>query len=219
MATKWTDEKHRLYLDSIEASFVKQLYNSEYSSNDLLGSSSRTQIHRTSSCSESSNLKNQSFGQFKVLRRGCWGKLKSERADTRYENESQKLPAGPWIQHFKSNSAAREPHATSEDQMVEKNQVNQSNNSIYWRHGRKATTSKQPPPFFSQKVNKVSVGSITEVSDQNFAYMEDERAEELKKSCGAKRARNAASSVRDQVVPFVGPIPERTAGLKENNEE
>lgn len=33
MATEWTDEKHSLYLKSMEASFVSQLYNSS----DFLG--------------------------------------------------------------------------------------------------------------------------------------------------------------------------------------
>ncbi|XP_026455862.1 uncharacterized protein LOC113356845 isoform X2 [Papaver somniferum] len=35
--TEWTDEKHRLYLSSMEASFVKQLYNLGSRSTDLLG--------------------------------------------------------------------------------------------------------------------------------------------------------------------------------------
>jgi hypothetical protein len=33
MSSEWTDEKHKLYLKSMEASFVNQLYNSI----DLLG--------------------------------------------------------------------------------------------------------------------------------------------------------------------------------------
>lgn len=66
MATKWTDEKHRLYLDSMEASFVKQLYNNEYGPINTLGSLSRAQVQTNSSASESSDVKSQPFGQV------CW---------------------------------------------------------------------------------------------------------------------------------------------------
>lgn len=58
-STGWTDEKHNLYLSSIEESFVNQLYSSKYNSKVLLGLSSRysrTQKHGNSSVSNASSL-------------------------------------------------------------------------------------------------------------------------------------------------------------------
>lgn len=37
LPAKWTDEKHNPYLNSMESSFVNQLYNNENASSDLLG--------------------------------------------------------------------------------------------------------------------------------------------------------------------------------------
>lgn len=49
MSAGWTDEKHTLYLNSMEASFVDQLYNNEYHSMDLLGRSPRPQKYSSPS--------------------------------------------------------------------------------------------------------------------------------------------------------------------------
>ncbi|CAA6658873.1 unnamed protein product [Spirodela intermedia] len=103
MPMEWTDEKHNSYLNSIEASFVNQLYNHEFNSNHLLGWSSRTQKNphlsgpHTGSCYS---------GQFKVLRGGCWSEVKFERSRilTAAKNETRVLSRNPWIQHFRSNS-------------------------------------------------------------------------------------------------------------------
>ncbi|KAF3971508.1 hypothetical protein ACB098_01G028000 [Castanea mollissima] len=58
-SSDWTDEKHSLYLKSMEASFVNELYDNR-------------QKHL--------NTRNPS-GQFKVLRGGCWQKVNFNRAD------------------------------------------------------------------------------------------------------------------------------------------
>ncbi|KAK1555926.1 hypothetical protein Q3G72_033476 [Acer saccharum] len=98
VSTEWTDEKHRMYLKSMEASFVDQLYNSldslgwrspKKKSSDITSS---RQIHRTPS------------GQFKVLRSGCWQKINFERPDSQLKKTH---PSGflssPWIRHNKSS--------------------------------------------------------------------------------------------------------------------
>ncbi|MFS7999143.1 hypothetical protein Hanom_Chr12g01162531 [Helianthus anomalus] len=83
-SSKWTNEKHNLYLKSIEASFVDQLYDSL----DML--SRQTQItNRSDACISS--------GQCKVLRRGCWSKKSFNREKFQ----------GYWIQHFKKGSCKR----------------------------------------------------------------------------------------------------------------
>ncbi|KAG6496467.1 hypothetical protein ZIOFF_044334 [Zingiber officinale] len=44
----WTDEKHTLFLNSIESSFVNELHNGEYNSKAFYGGISRTNTHRGS---------------------------------------------------------------------------------------------------------------------------------------------------------------------------
>ncbi|KAH7846104.1 hypothetical protein Vadar_009997 [Vaccinium darrowii] len=64
MSTEWTDKKHSMYLKSMEASFVNDLYNSA----DTLGWRSQRQLgeKHSNTCISS--------GQYKVLRGGCWEK-------------------------------------------------------------------------------------------------------------------------------------------------
>ncbi|KAF8410062.1 hypothetical protein HHK36_002584 [Tetracentron sinense] len=90
IATEWTDEKHSLYLNSMEASFVDQLYHS-------------MDLHGRSSQKENRPDPNSS-GQFKVLRGGCWQKINFERAQCQFDiaGESRVLLENPWIQHFRS---------------------------------------------------------------------------------------------------------------------
>jgi hypothetical protein len=87
MATEWTDEKHSLYLKSMEASFVSQLY-------------SRSQEDF------SSNPKSNPSGQFKVLRGGCWQTVSHRRTDlpVKKSDGSQNILANPWIRHFRAGS-------------------------------------------------------------------------------------------------------------------
>ncbi|KAK8512462.1 hypothetical protein V6N12_075041 [Hibiscus sabdariffa] len=97
-STEWTNEKHNLYLKSMEASFVDQLYDSM----DFLRCNSRKErfpgsTHRTSS------------GQFKVLRGGCWKKVNFETPGFRQNkrHSSSCFMASPWIQHFRLGSKSR----------------------------------------------------------------------------------------------------------------
>ncbi|XP_039070028.1 cold-regulated protein 28-like [Hibiscus syriacus] len=98
--TKWTDGKHRLYLKSMETSFVNQFYDSV----NLLGSNTQKEkLPRP----ESSRQKHcTSSGQFKVLRDGCWKKVDFQRPGVQLQktNDSHSLVASPWIQHFRSGS-------------------------------------------------------------------------------------------------------------------
>ncbi|KAE8704156.1 Cold regulated protein 27, putative isoform 4 [Hibiscus syriacus] len=94
---EWTDEKHNLYLKSIEASFVDQLYVSK----GFLRYKSQTDKFpgsRLTHCTTS--------GQFKVLRGGCWKKINFETPGFRQNKRdlSSCFMASPWIQHFRSGS-------------------------------------------------------------------------------------------------------------------
>ncbi|XP_010916609.1 cold-regulated protein 27 isoform X2 [Elaeis guineensis] len=199
-STGWTDEKHNLYLSSIEASFVNQLYRRKYNSKVLLGLLSRTQKHRNPCVSNANSL---TSGQFKVLQRGCWESLKFGRAKRckDIENESCSLSSNPWIQHFRSPSIGKETHLTS-DQVDDRVLATQSIEVATQRHGREAINRKQLlscPHICLQD----SVGSTTEVSDQNFVDDELEQREQSSTTCRKKRPRTAASDqlVNDQVVP------------------
>lgn len=189
MAIGWTDEAHRLYLDSIEASFVKRLYRSKYSSKNLPAWLPRTKTNTNSSESDSND---QSFDQFKVLRKGCWEKLKVGRAKNQDENDDEpcKLAENPWIQHFRSHCTTKEPHATLASQLKDSNLAGPLVHLINKRNEREATCSKEPPSSpspCSRKIHGFSVGGITEFSDQNFVDMESEREEESSGRRGKKR--------------------------------
>ncbi|XVE55894.1 hypothetical protein DITRI_Ditri03aG0193900 [Diplodiscus trichospermus] len=101
-STEWTDEKHSLYLKSMEASFVNQLYDSM----DLLGWNPQKQKLPGS---KSSRQAYTSSGQFKVLRGGFWKKINFERPGFQLnkKDDCYCFVASPWIQHFRSGSKSR----------------------------------------------------------------------------------------------------------------
>ncbi|XP_039009726.1 cold-regulated protein 27-like [Hibiscus syriacus] len=96
-STEWTDEKHSLYLKSMEASFVNQLYDSMSS----LGWNSKEKLPGSKSSRKTHCI---SPGQFKVLRGGCWKKINFESPGFQLNkrDSSRSFVASPWIQHFRS---------------------------------------------------------------------------------------------------------------------
>ncbi|KAI3825547.1 hypothetical protein L1987_07037 [Smallanthus sonchifolius] len=99
-SSEWTNEKHSLYLKSMEASFVNNLYNSldmqcwQTQSECSSESMSSRKIHATTRCTS---------GQFKVLHHGFWS-----RVDFRRESSAHNRPnissSNPWIQHFRNGN-------------------------------------------------------------------------------------------------------------------
>ncbi|KAG8368379.1 hypothetical protein BUALT_Bualt15G0039400 [Buddleja alternifolia] len=73
--TTWTDEKHNLYLNDLEVSFVKQLHQSK---GWFAQCSEQEQIDMNISQKQLMNVHNATK-QFTVLRNGHWQKLKYER--------------------------------------------------------------------------------------------------------------------------------------------
>ncbi|KAI3465352.1 hypothetical protein Pfo_022015 [Paulownia fortunei] len=183
--TEWTDEKHCLFLKSMESTFVNQLYKSI----DLFGwrthkncpSGSKSSKHKPTSIRTSS-------GQFKVLRDGCWAKMDFRRDEPEVgEEEESKVPlSSPWIQHYRNSkiqtirkfpaSCAKAPLATTENQ-------NPARNCQLWCHD--------------------SIGSNTEVTDQNFndEALEEEKSDRIHDMKRTSTTTNIVSS-NDQVVPF-----------------
>ncbi|KAK1433489.1 hypothetical protein QVD17_10399 [Tagetes erecta] len=122
-SSKWTNEKHSLYLKSIEASFIDQLYNSldmktcqtqsTYSSDAI-----STRKNHPNACTPS--------GQFKVLRHGCWSKkcFKTEKSHLKDAERPYISPGNPWIQHF-TNGSLNKPSSTSLQYPVPESQMHQ----------------------------------------------------------------------------------------------
>ncbi|KAI7737508.1 hypothetical protein M8C21_020993 [Ambrosia artemisiifolia] len=111
-SSKWTNKKHSLYLKSIEASFVDQLYNS-------LDMQTKN-IYSSDAISTWKNHPNTFIpsGQFKVLQRGCWSKkcFKREKSHLKVADGPQVSPSNPWIQHFTNGSLKRLSSASTSPQ-------------------------------------------------------------------------------------------------------
>ncbi|PIN16445.1 hypothetical protein CDL12_10899 [Handroanthus impetiginosus] len=174
--TEWTNEKHCLFLKSMESTFVNQLHKSidvfGWHSHKNGSSGSKSSKHKLTSI-------RASLGQFKVLRDGGWSKIdfRKDELEVDQEEESKAPLANPLIQHHEiSQISCPKAHiATSE------NQYRRCNFQL-WRQD--------------------SIGSNTEVTGQNF---NDEAFEEEKsyKMQNMKRTRSSTDilSSNDQVVP------------------
>ncbi|KAK6939605.1 hypothetical protein RJ641_029136 [Dillenia turbinata] len=201
MSIEWTDEKHSLYLKSMEASFVNQLYDSL----DLLGCRSRNEKLSDLTSTWKENDKSQpSSGQFKVLRGGYWQRINFQRGELQANkaDDSLVLLANPWIQHFRPPCR----HQVEASLVVPDNPAFKTQ-SVRSR-GKKAiscggdTRSKKNWVAHSHMCDRDSTGNgnNTEMSDQNFV---DEHIEGEKVS-GTKRMRTLVvdPSSTDQVVPL-----------------
>ncbi|XP_073260288.1 cold-regulated protein 27 isoform X2 [Populus alba] len=198
MASEWTDEKHNLYLKSMEASFVNQLHNSM----DLLGWRSRKEGSVPNLSREVNCRTCTPSGEFKVLRRGNWQKINFRRPESQISSakESRGFLTSPWIQHFTS---ARKPEDVASPPLQEC--ANQSRATI--SNGKKAMLCC---PAISSKHNHLSnsfschhdlVDSNTEMSDQNFVD-EDIKGEKASSSLSSKKMKTLKTdaSGSDQVI-------------------
>ncbi|CAN4122679.1 unnamed protein product [Withania somnifera] len=177
---EWTDEKHSLYLKSMEASFVDHLYGSlnvvgRHSQNNGL---SRPKSSRQKHASPS--------GQYKVFQDGCWTKIdfKKDEPQSKQTNESGTVFPSPWIKHYKS--AGRH--------QMRVNSHLQGNATL-------VKQSQSPASDFGL----CHKNYVTEVMDQNFI---DEDLEGGQSSSSREHSTKrtkiplAAGTSNDQVVPF-----------------
>ncbi|XP_055834338.1 cold-regulated protein 27 [Solanum dulcamara] len=177
---EWTDEKHSLYLKSMEASFVDHLYGSLevvgwHSQNDGL---SRHKSSRQKHANPS--------GQYKVFRDGCWTKIdfKKDEPQLYKTNKSGAVLASPWIKHYKS--AGRHQVRVNSDQQGNAILVKQI----------------QSPASDFGLCHK---DYVTEVMDQNFIDEDLEGGQSSSREHCTKRTKiplGAAGTSSDQVVPF-----------------
>ncbi|XP_030454340.1 cold-regulated protein 27-like isoform X1 [Syzygium oleosum] len=203
--TEWTDEKHSLYLKSMEATFVDQLYDSM----ELLG----WHLEKANFVDPLTRQSNKQHpyapsGQFKVLRDGSWKKINFERPDLQVEKAdgSRDLLKSPWIQHFRPAS-----------RVLRSGSPNYQTSS---GKGKKALAyasagnSEQFHACHSYFGNQIDNGNA-EVTDQNFVD-EDIGGRKGSNMCSAKKAKTSGtdSSDNDQVVPFSRPATAGDAGEK-----
>ncbi|XP_062091272.1 cold-regulated protein 27-like isoform X2 [Humulus lupulus] len=182
---EWTDEKHNMYLNSLEASFVEELYNS----NRFGGWGVKK-----NSCTPYSS------DQFVVLGDGCWKKINYEKKEPLLSSaaESRLVMHNQWIRHF-SNSNKRRTLACSD-----KGRVAVCSNETHSRGKPERLCGSASGLEYNpvcHKCHQDLCDSTAEVSDQNF--MEDISG--VKPSCKSvvKRLKTAASddSNNDQIVP------------------
>ncbi|KAG6475157.1 hypothetical protein ZIOFF_064375 [Zingiber officinale] len=213
----WTDEKHTLFLNSIESSFVNELHNGEYNSKAFLGWISRTNVHKGSCRPYETDLKPD---QFKVLRKGCWENLVYDRdkKNAQIEVDSFPLSANPWIKHFRSPWITSEKNLKSSDRIDDSEFTRPSLHVASEGHYGEGTSIKQN---YSQNLDGDSeVWSLkfmsfetelnlhlAEVSDQNFL---DDVPVSWKRSSiiGRKRKLGAAvvhDSINEQLTPSRNP--------------
>ncbi|XP_015892912.3 cold-regulated protein 27 isoform X2 [Ziziphus jujuba] len=194
-STEWTDERHSLYLDSLEASFVNDLYRSIY----LGGSCLQNNFLGTYSSRAFPDKTNNS-GQFMAPRDGCWTKINYERNGTILNTavDCHGMTGSPWIHHFTSSGKRQYVEFPDLDEHTSDNERIHIRGKLTDFNGRARSSNHKP---VCDKCEEDSVGNITEVSDQNFVD-EDHGAKSSRKPT-AKRPKAVAddTSSNDQVVP------------------
>ncbi|KAL1198690.1 Cold-regulated protein 27 [Cardamine amara subsp. amara] len=193
MDTEWTDEKHSLYLKSMEASFVDQLYNS------LGALGNKENVPSTGFGS----IRNSSQEQFKVLHDGFWQKINVKqpeyRGNGRLGGGSREFLKSPWIKHYKSLPKSQSPVMDGGSSEPENQVVSSSNGKkgIVICSSSSASSLKQMCSH-SRDRDQISIGE--EASDQNF--VNEVTKGENGSSKKMKTVMNDESSSTDQVVPL-----------------
>ncbi|CAN4092703.1 unnamed protein product [Withania somnifera] len=176
---EWTNEKHSLYLKSMEASFVDHLYGSL----DVVGWHS--QNNGLSRPKSSRQKHGNPSGQYKVFQDGCWTKIdfKKDEPQLNKSKESAAVFASPWIKHYKS--AGRYQMRVNSDLQGNTTLVRQN----------------QSPASDFGFCHK---NYVTEVMDQNFIDEDLEGGQSSSREHSTKRTKIplGAGISSDQVVPF-----------------
>ncbi|KAF9622537.1 hypothetical protein IFM89_031941 [Coptis chinensis] len=187
MSREWTNEKHSLYLDSMEASFVRQLH--------MLSKQS-----------------NATSNQFKVLQSGSWKKISFEPAKpkTSTADDSRTLLENQWIRHFRYAGKHQEELALPNLQengteFITSGELKMGLSGAV--HRQKSASfgatmhSKKLCAGYSHQRDQDYVSSNAEVSDQNFVDDNNEEVH-MNNHLRAKKMRTTDFPIKDQVVPL-----------------
>ncbi|XP_068314121.1 cold-regulated protein 27-like isoform X2 [Pyrus communis] len=158
MSTEWTDEKHSMYLKSMEASFVNQLYNSMDSRGRSLQKGNS--LHHKLSKQPQFNSR-ASSGQFKVLRGGCWQKINFVRAEAEANKADEDLLTNPWFVHFRSAGKPKEFEYPDVQELAASQCEEVDSSRKKEMTGAPATCSKQFHASHSQLRHQELVGGNT----------------------------------------------------------
>ncbi|KAJ9159564.1 hypothetical protein P3X46_025066 [Hevea brasiliensis] len=194
-STVWTDEKHSLYLDSLEAAFVNQLHHSIA----LHGCLQKTlwgpysfRTLKTNSCNSSH--------QFIVLQDGSRKRSNLDRSKPLLDStaDSHFIQKSPWIHHFASAGKQRIAACHGQEHRAPPTKRIHAGRSSPVCCG--STRYSQHPECSLCHHN--SVGIAKEVSDQNF--VDEDQGEKSSSMAMVKRLEivEADASSNDQVVPF-----------------
>ncbi|XP_078429756.1 cold-regulated protein 27-like isoform X2 [Wolffia australiana] len=203
MPMEWTDEKHNLYLNSMEASFLDQLYSHEFNANHILGWPTRIQNDEHLS----QPLTAKYSGQFKVLNGGCWSDIKFERSRGCEDVfcEARDLHRSPWIQHFSSNSncdvvesRGKTGISCMSQQELDTVRKNQGEDTL-----DESESTNMMPSFCPHACSEDSLRNCTEVSDQNFV---DDINRAKQASCVCKKRNRSTTSDRNNEVSQLGTL-------------
>ncbi|KAL6270419.1 hypothetical protein ACE6H2_027330 [Prunus campanulata] len=182
-STEWTNEKHNLYLDSLETSFVNELYHSIR----LRDWHQQKNARGTRSLQEVSFKTQNSSDQFIVVQDGCLQKIKLRRNETLMEStaDSHVTMRSPYRCH--STLAGKSCTVSSPKTLTLK--------SLH----ASARSSEQ-----NLVCHQDLVGSITEVSGQNF--VDEDHGGKLGNASKPKRLKRvpADASSNDQGNATVG---------------
>ncbi|CAN6478635.1 unnamed protein product [Victoria cruziana] len=202
LGANWTDEKHLSYINSMEASFVRQLHSQKHFPSNLLNwlqKKRKVQNQRPELLSTGSS---GSTEQFEVLQEGSWKKLNFE--GTEFEagvlGNRHDLLVSPWIRHFKPASSSKGRRVTPVKLPGEYDGLTREQNDVV-AHSSKSHFTQTFNHFSDMAVQKY-IGNNSEASDQNFS---DEDGEEKNFMKGIPleepESRNGEASAFDQVVP------------------
>lgn len=132
MSAGWTDERHMLYISSMEASFVNQLYNHG------------NHPHAANGTGHAAN-----GSGFKVLRRGVWEYIKYEKTNAPVRSGAKCcVPANPWIQHFRPRDCGSNAQSDGLEASVgdDESGTQANRKSLSVSHGREWEASKGERP-------------------------------------------------------------------------
>lgn len=192
-STVWTDEKHRLYIESLETSFINQLPHSICSRRSLQEVKRGPPLN----CKMPDNGGSYSH-QFMVLQDGCWQRVNFARKEPLLEStaDSNFIQSNPWIRHFRPSGRQHNSASHGHHEQSTSSKRNCVRNSTIF--GELARSSGRHPECCPR--HQLLADNKREVSDQNFMN-EDQRD---RSSCFPvlKRLKvGANATANDQVVP------------------
>eukprot|EP00252_Welwitschia_mirabilis_P012721 TRINITY_DN2810_c0_g1_i1.p1 TRINITY_DN2810_c0_g1~~TRINITY_DN2810_c0_g1_i1.p1 ORF type:complete len:362 (+),score=72.85 TRINITY_DN2810_c0_g1_i1:271-1356(+) len=184
--TGWTDEMHSSYLDTMEATFVKKMYEKEYCAVDLCGESPREQENQDPDSAESKLSYPSPFEGFKIWQKGNWHSPPccNRTPKVAFTNVLE----SPWVQHFRRRLHPQEQGPS----------MSHMNEPVTIRKGNKASGSKH------QFVSNRTKASCAKVHNKLWPY--DRQQPNVPSGCSQHRKPHLLENMTHSFAMFA---PER----------